>query len=888
MGNIKQIVFKKLLLFILFLFSTTIFAQSKISGTVTNSSSNETLPGASVILNDLDGNLITYGITDENGIYTLEVESAGEYTIEVNFLGFQKDKFKLTALKNKATIQNFSLDESHEILEEIIIQGEAPIKLSGDTLSYDAKKLATGHEVVVEDLIKNIPGITVQKDGKIYYGDTQIEKILIEGDDLFNKGYSLLTRNMPTKPLDRIEILRNYSNNKLLKGIENTSGVALNLTIDENFKNIWFGDVSLAIGNDSRYNNGANLMNFSKFYKNFATCNFNNAGYDKVGAINDMIYNSSDIETVGQGDIYPLMNMSFNVPFLDAGLSRFNNVKMASISSIMPLTKKIKLTLKGFIGFDKLKNWNTFKSVVDVPDTYFENTQSNSAINHINKAYVNAYIVYDISPTQMLQSSTTINAGDNDFVNNLNFNGTNTQENLLTQSSYFDQRTTYTHQWKKRNAVLVKTRFLEDRLPQQYSIDDYLMGDLFSYDIINAISNDIKNKKRYGAIEADFKLKQKNEDLISFKIGYNSTVENISTVFNLFTDSENFQPEDFQAESRSDIGNLYAGTDYTWKNDKLSITANLSAHQLFNRFVSREGTTKKQNPFYVSPNLFLNYRFNGQNTLSATYSYNFTNTSLAQVNDTYLLTSSRSFAAGLGYFDQLQSSLVRIIYTTKHYLDRYNFSFDIDYSKQNNALSFKSQLDQNSSLFQSFIMRGGDRLGIGFNSHFVVKKLSGSVKLAAKTNKMTYFNIINDLGLRKNTSYNQLCMLTWRSDFKGCFDFNLGTEWSFNETRSEITFKNNTKISSLDLLFKSGNNLFLKLGVQHYNFEGIESKYNYFFSDFESFYTFKDQKYIVGIDARNLFNTKNFVSYNISDYGYTSSSYRLLPRYVLLSFKIRF
>lgn len=879
---------KRLLLFVFFLLSVPVFGQSQISGTITINSSGETLPGASVIINDIEGNLVTYGITKDDGSYSLEVDKAGDYTIEVNFLGLKKMAQKVTAVQGKEITQNFSLIESPEMLKEVVIEAEAPIKLNGDTLSYDAKKLAIGHEVVVEDLIRNIPGITVQKDGKIYYGETQIEKIMIDGDDLFNKGYTLLTRNMPTEPLDRIEVLRNYSNNKLLKGIENTTGVALNLTIDEKFKNIWFGDISLAIGNDSRYNMGGNLINFSKFYKNFLTSNFNNAGYDKVGAINDMIYNSSDIETVGEGDASALMNMSFSVPMLDASLSRFNNVKMASLSTVIPLTEKLKLTLKGFLGFDKLNNWNTFNSVVDLPDTDFENIQTNSAVNNLKKAYINAYFNYDISATQMLQSSTTINSGDNDFKNNLNFNGNNTQEKLSTQNSYFDQRITYTHQWKKRNAVLLKTRFLDDRLPQQYHINDYLMGDLFSYDNIIATNNDIKNKKQYYGLEADFKFKQQNEDLIAFKVGYNATYENILTQFSLSTDNETFQPEDFQAASHSHVGDLYAESDYTWNTEKFSITANLSAHQLFNRFENKEGLTRKQNPFYVNPNIFANYKFNAQNTVSASYSYNFTNTSLVQVNDTYLLTSSRSFAAGLGYFDQLESSFARLMYITKHYLDRYSFSWDIDYSKQNDALSYRAQLDQNSSLSQAFIMKGGDRLGIGFNSHFVVKKLRGSVKLAAKATKMTYFNIINDSGLRKNISYNQSYIFTWRSDFNSNFDFNLGTEWNFNQTNSETTFKNSTKVSSLDLLFKSGNNLFMKLGVQHYNFGGMDNKNNYFFSDFESFYAFKDQKYIIGIDARNLFNTKTFTTYSISDYGYTSSSHRLLPRYVLLSFKFRF
>ncbi|PZR23541.1 MAG: hypothetical protein DI539_02750 [Flavobacterium psychrophilum] len=880
---------RKLLFALFFLISLSVFGQTAITGKITDAS-GETLPGASVIVKNTEGKFIAYGITQENGSYSLTVKEAGEYTLEANFLGFEKQSLKITVINGKYMTQNFMLKESQEVLKEVVIEAEAPVKLKGDTLVYDAKKLATGHEVVVEDLLKNIPGVTVQKDGKIYYGENEIEKVMVDGDDLFNKGYSLLTRNMPSQPLDKVEVLQNYSNNKLLKGIENSDGVALNLTIDDKFKNIWFGDVSLAYGNDNRYNAGGNLMNFSKVYKNFLTANVNNAGYDKVGAINDMIYSSSDLESVGRGrNAMQIMSMSFSVPRLDSDRSRFNNAEMATLSTVIPISKKLKLTVKGFLGFDEMSAWNNSYSVVNVPGTYFENTQSNASKNNLKKSYISAYFNYDISPTQMLQWATTFNRGHNDFRNDLVFNGVATREELKTQNTYFDQKLTYTHQWNKRNAVLLKTRFLSDKLPQQYGINDYLLGDLFPYENITATGNNISSKKQYTGLEADFKLKQKDGDLIAFTVGYDNDQDDLNTTFNLFNDNGSIQPEDYQANSKFNMGDLYAKSSYTWKyKEDFSITANADVHLLFNRFENKDGVNRKQNPFIVNPSVFASYKFNPQNSLSASYSYRFGNTTPLQVNDTYLLTSSRSFSKGLGYFDQLESSSARVGYTTKHYLNRYSFSWDVDYSKQNDVISYRSQLEQNSSLSEAFIMKGGDRLGGRFVSHFIVKKLKGSVQLGVAASKSVYYNIINDSGLRKNTSYTQAYTFGWRSDFKRKFDFNVGTEWNFTQTKSENTFKNSSKTSFLDLMYKTGDNFTMKLVTEHYNFGGIDMHNNYFFSDFESAYSFKDKKYIIGLDARNIFNTKTFTTYSVSDYGYATNSFRLLPRYVLLSFKFRF
>jgi hypothetical protein len=130
--------------------------------------------------------------------------------------------------------------------------------------------------------------------------------------------------------------------------------------------------------------------------------------------------------------------------------------------------------------------------------------------------------------------------------------------------------------------------------------------------------------------------------------------------------------------------------------------------------------------------------------------------------------------------------------------------------------------------------------------------------------------------------------LVWRSDFKAAFDFNIGTQWNFRQTKSENTFKNNTRISFLDIMYKTDDRFTVKLRTENYNFGGLETRKNYYFSDIESTYSFSGKKFTIGLDARNIFNTKSFTSYSISDYGYSTINYRLLPIYILLSLKIRY
>src|SRR5690606_17034374 len=702
----------------LFLLLTTVFlqAQTVCKGTVLNVN-KEPIANASVLIKNAEDNILQFGFTNAQGVFSINTETEGSFVVEVNKMGFVKQQQPLNITNDKKEYTfTFILEESNEILEDLVIEIDNPIKLRGDTLIYDAKAFSTGREVVVEDLLKNIPGITVEKDGKIKFEDTEIEKVMVEGDDFFNRGYSILTKNMPNKPLDKVQVLRNYSNNKLLKGVEESNRVALNLTIDDEYKDLWFGDISAGYGlvSENRYEVSGNLMNFSKKYKNFFTYGLNNVGADNVGSLEGMFYNNYEVESIGQGSqLNQIMGLNGNRPSqLKDHRTRINNAEHVSLSTIVPVTEKLKIKVVGFLGFDENYAFNNRYSTTSVGDTYFENTENNQFKSHLKKGYINLLATYDVSKTQMLQLSSVWNQGNTNNYNNLTFNGTNTLERLETKNTFFDQKITYTHKWKDRNVVLLKARYFSNKIPQLYNIDDYLMGDLFSFDA-DAMNNDIRNEKTFAGLEADFKLRQKNNDLIEFQVGYEHNDQSMNTVFQLFNDNVAFRPDGFQTNSSFTLGDLYAKSGYTWKWNTFKISGRAEAHQLLNQFTTLN-SNKKQNPFYVNPSVNFMWDVKPTHIFNGSYMVNFNNTSFVDVNDTYLLNSSRSFSKGLGAFKLTDSQMANLGYSIRHYLNRYRFSLNINYSKQSNVLSSKSLIEQNSALSESVYIKGGETYGIRF------------------------------------------------------------------------------------------------------------------------------------------------------------------------------
>src|SRR5690606_2390129 len=719
--------------------------------------------------------------------------------------------------------------------------------------------------VVVEDLLKNIPGITVEKDGKIKFEDTEIEKVMVDGDDFFNRGYSLLTKNMPNQPLDKVQVLRNYSNNKLLKGVEESNRVALNLTIDEEYKDLWFGDISAGYGlvTENRYEVSGNLMNFSKKYKNFLTYGLNNVGANNVGSLEGMFYNNYEVESIGQGSqLNQIMGLNGSRPSqLKDHRTRINNAEHVSLSTIVPVTEKLKIKVVGFLGFDENYAFNNRYSTTSVGDTYFENTENNQFKSHLKKGYINLLATYDVSKTQMLQLSSIWNQGNTNNYNNLTFNGTNTLERLETKNTFFDQKITYTHKWKDRNVVLLKARYFSNKIPQLYTIDDYLMGDLFAFDA-DAMNNDIRNEKTFAGLEADFKLRQKKNDLIEFQVGYEYNDQSMNTVFQLFDDNVAFRPDGFQTDSAFTLGDLYAKSGYTWKWNTFKIAGRAEAHQLLNQFTTLN-SNKKQNPFYVNPSVNFMWDVKPTHIFNGSYMVNFRNTSFVDVNDTYLLNSSRSFSKGLGAFKLTDSQMANLGYSIRHYLNRYRFSLNINYSKQSNVISSRSLIEQNSALSENVFIKGGDTYGINFSSNFYFRKLKSNVKVESNYSVSTSFNEINNSGLRKNNYGTQRYNFEWRSNFKTALNFHLGTEW----TRSKVTspdFENSytNGFSFLDLFYKIDERLDIKAVTEYYYFGSLDkNQRNHAFLDLEASYKLKGDKWTLGLRGNNLFNKQNFTTY---------------------------
>lgn len=225
---------KKIPTFFCFLLSLFCFSQYEIRGKVV--SDNVPVQGVRVFVKQMDGSF-SYSFTDNQGLFKLQTKELGKKSISFSGLSYA-GKTKELEVKEKETFIEVSLTKTETEIKEVILTKPKFFQIKKDTVELSAQRYLRGNEKTVEDLLKNIPGISIDKKGTIKIGDKEVEKVMVENDDFFEKGYKLLTQSMSAKPIDKVQVLQRYSANKHLKGIENSEKIALNLTLKEGAKRV--------------------------------------------------------------------------------------------------------------------------------------------------------------------------------------------------------------------------------------------------------------------------------------------------------------------------------------------------------------------------------------------------------------------------------------------------------------------------------------------------------------------------------------------------------------------------------------------------------------------------------------------------------------------------
>lgn len=277
---------------IICLYSSANFAQSfTVSGQLQDAEGNG-VPYASISLSEqVDTTTIQFTIAKEDGTYTMKSVQPGEYYLVVACIGYGV-AYKGISVSGDLE-ENMELESSTISMKEVMVRAKGiPVLMNGDTVVYNSSSFKTQSNANVEDLIKKMPGIQVDKDGKVSSEGQQITKVLINGKEFFGGNVEAATKNLDASLVDKVEVIDKKTDEDEFTGDEgNQREKVINLILKEDKAQGYFGTVRAGYGTDGYYDGKGNI-NFFKDATQFSLIgglnNIDNSlyGWDEMSTLN--------------------------------------------------------------------------------------------------------------------------------------------------------------------------------------------------------------------------------------------------------------------------------------------------------------------------------------------------------------------------------------------------------------------------------------------------------------------------------------------------------------------------------------------------------------------------------------------------------------------------
>lgn len=222
------------LLFVLFFcfFTTYGTAQTVIEGTVKDSL-KEPVQNATVLIKDSkEKETYAFGSTNTEGYFKITVtQKDSKLLLILRSMGHRTQK---NSIANEDHTFNFVLTEDAFELDEVVLKHE-PIQQKKDTINYKVNSFSEKSDRSIADVLKHLPGVSVQEDGQILYHGKPINRFYIEDMDLLGGKYNLASENLPHKEVEEVQVLENHQPIKVLDSLSFSDEAALNLKLKNKY-----------------------------------------------------------------------------------------------------------------------------------------------------------------------------------------------------------------------------------------------------------------------------------------------------------------------------------------------------------------------------------------------------------------------------------------------------------------------------------------------------------------------------------------------------------------------------------------------------------------------------------------------------------------------------
>ena len=222
-------------------------------------------------------------ITDNKGMFSFTDRRTATFTLMVETVSMSTftKQYAFETQSNLINIRNIVLSPKVNVLEGVTVVANKAINIKEDTISYTADSFKVRPNSVVEDLLKKLPGVEVDKDGNVTAQGKSVTKIKVNGKDFFNGDLKTATRELPADIIDRIDVIDDYGDQAAFTGNKDgESQKIINLQIKKDKNNGYFGNASAGKGTEGRYAGSLSAFHFANDQQYSLIGNANNTNAD--------------------------------------------------------------------------------------------------------------------------------------------------------------------------------------------------------------------------------------------------------------------------------------------------------------------------------------------------------------------------------------------------------------------------------------------------------------------------------------------------------------------------------------------------------------------------------------------------------------------------------
>ncbi len=889
------------------------FAQNlTIQGSLKDSIAGRALNSATVsLVYANDSSLVSFSRTNEAGLFNFKNVSPGSYLISVSYVGYiPKWVPVITGTEKTVDMGLIYMNDVNTMSTVTVTARRPPVVINGDSVEFNSENFKTAPNAVVEDLLKKMPGMEVDKSGGITVNGKKVTKVFVNGKEFFTGDPMMATKNLPADAVDKIQVYDRKSDQAMFTGIDDGSEeTAINLKLKKDRNKSTFGKLNAGAGTPSVFDaqgnvnvinneeqfsaiggaNNTNRQNFSG--RNIV--NFSGGGGGRPGAGAGVTVNFSggsgetDANAQGIAETYSIggnysnlfnsKKTEFNANLSISDVER-NNISSSFTQNLTPGNAFNRISNSNSIAGNKQQN---FGSTIDhkVNDNFSFRFTPSLGLQQTTNYSEDSTQTY-LTNGNLLNSNTTIASSASDAVN--------AASTLLLRKKFAKKgrtiSSTITQSFNRSNST-------GNQFTEQLS---YINNKLTNDSILDQ-QNTRKGENSSYSANLIYTEPLGKKSLLEFNTYLSKSIGSSSRrIFDRNDATDNYDLLNTRLTNEFNSEYTYSGGGMSYRSNqkKYNFSTGVSLQKAVLDGENISAKTKLSQSFQdIMPNATFRYNFSQTKNFNVDYRTSTNQPSITQLQP--VLDQSNINRQSIGNPDLKRSYVhnVNIRFFSSKILAGKSFFSTLNASTTNNSIvNYDSVLPNRTILTRPVNVNGAYRINGSMNYGFGIKKLKSRLSFglnAGLNNNISYANGILNTIVTKSTGPS----MSYTYIVDDVIDINLTARYSFSQTSNEVnpTLNTNflTKVFGADMTNYLPFNIVLN---QSFNYaintgraEGFNTAIPIWNASFSKFFL-KNKRAEIKMSAFDLLNKNIGINRNVSQNQIVDRSYNVISQYFMLTF----